>query len=115
MRLLPAFCILIIGLAACSPVNQKRDEDPDAVKTRVKIDNQNVMSMTIFVVKRGQEVRLGFVPGQSKETLTIPKDIVTVPTTIRLLADPVGSNSTPISNEFFVSPGDTIEMLIRPF
>jgi hypothetical protein len=114
MRVLTIVCALSLILGSCTPISQK-DGERDEGRTRVKIDNRNVMSMTIFVVRRGQEFRIGFVPGQSKETLTIPNDLIPVPTTLQLLANPVGSNASPISREFFVSPGDTIEMVIRSF
>ncbi|MFQ5865425.1 MAG: hypothetical protein ACE5IW_09380 [bacterium] len=114
MRILTVVFVVVLLFGSCTSASRKTREY-DTAKTKVKVDNQNVMSMTIYVLKRSEQIRLGLVPGLSTRVFAIPDDVVTGAAPVRLLADPVGSNLNPISEEFDVSPGDVIEMVIRPF
>lgn len=111
------FTIIFVGLllfGSCTATSRKAREY-DTGKTKVRVDNQNVMSMTIYVLKRTERIRLGLVPGLSTRVFAIPDDVVTGAAPLRFLADPVGSSRNPISEEFDASPGDVIEMVIRPY
>jgi hypothetical protein len=115
MRNLTTIFVVLLLLGSCTSAPRKAKEF-DTVGTRVKVENRNVMSMNIYVLKRSQRVRLGLVAGLTTRVLAIPNDlIVGAHSSLRLLADPVGSGRTPISEEFTVSPGDLIEMVIRSF
>ena len=114
MRILSAILVGLLLFGSCTSATHKTREN-DAGKTKVKVDNQNVMSMTIYVLQGTQRIQLGLVPGLNLKTFAIPEYLVTRATGLRLLADPVGSGQNPISEEFDVSPGDVIEMTIRPF
>ncbi len=114
MRILTIIFVGLLLLGSCTSASRKTGEY-DAGKTRVKVDNQNVMSMTIYVLQGTERIQLGLVPGLTIKTFTIPDHLVARATALRLLADPVGSGQTPISEEFDISPGDVIEMMIRPF
>jgi hypothetical protein len=103
-----------IGLTlGCSRNRAQTEIDPNA-ETRVVVDNQAFPDMTIYVLEGGRRVRLGLAGGNSKTTFTIPKYQVQTLTSIRFLADPIGSNRTPISESITVSPGDEVTLRIPP-
>ncbi len=114
MRILSIIFVILLLLGSCTSASRTTREY-DAGKTKVKVDNQNIMSMTIYVLQGSERINLGLVPGLTIRTFTIPDHLVARATSLRLLADPVGSSHSPISEEFSVSPGDVIEMVIKPF
>lgn len=109
--------LLLLGLSACATGARRGggaqivDEQP----TTVRVENQNWLDMNIFVLRGpggGTRVRLGTVPGASTRVFTIPRSLVFGATTLRFLADPVGSQRTPISNEITVREGDELRLTI---
>jgi len=114
MRIPTLIFVILLFLGSCTSTNRKTREY-DTGKTRVRVENRNEIPMTIYVLKRSQRVRLGRVSAHETSVFTIPADIVGRTAFVRLIADPVGSNRSPISEEFTVAPGDVIEMVIRTF
>jgi len=106
--------LLIIGLlfSACS-ARQRTEAELLAERTTVTVDNQSFSDMTIYV-SRGQRVRLGSARGHSKTTFTIPPSIVAGVSTLRFIADPIGSTRTSVSEEISVNPGDSVGLTIPP-
>jgi hypothetical protein len=82
--------------------------------TTLRVDNQSLLDMTIYAIRGSQRVRLGIAGGLRVTTLTIPSSLVFGVTSMRFLADPIGSNRTPISEEITVAAGDEIGLLIPP-
>jgi hypothetical protein len=106
--------LLIIGLlfSACS-TRQRSEGELLADRTTVTVDNQSFSDMTIYV-SRGQRVRLGSARGHSKTTFTIPPSIVAGVSTLRFIADPIGSTRSSVSEEISVNPGDSVGLTIPP-
>ena len=98
---------------ACASGGRKPDPlDLDA--TTLVVDNQSLLDMTIYVLRGSQRVRLGTATGLSKTRLTIPQSVVRAAMTLRFIADPVGSNRLPVSEEVSVSESDEIGIRIPP-
>ncbi len=114
MRILRLIFVILLFLGACTSTSRKPSEQPSG-KTKVSVENRNAIPMTIYVLKRSQRIRIGRVAAHETAVFPIPDDIVGNTAFVRLIADPVGSNRSPISEEFTVSPGDVIEMVIRTF
>jgi hypothetical protein len=70
--------------------------------------------MTIYLLAGSQRIRLGQAGGNSTTTLRIPSQYVFGATSLRFLADPIGSNRTPVSESITVTPGDEIGLVIPP-
>jgi hypothetical protein len=77
----------------------------------VRVENRAFTDMTIYIVHQSQRVRLGTVSALATTTFPIPRQFV-LGTSVRFLADPLGSNRTPVSEEISVFPGDEIELVI---
>jgi hypothetical protein len=101
-------------LSACS-MNKKEDEALEPVPpTRLRVENQAFLDMTIYVFRSSQRIRLGVASGNSTTRLTIPRNLVFGATPLRFQADPIGASRTPISQEITVSPGDEVTLTIPP-
>lgn len=83
-------------------------------QTMIRVDNQSVADMTIYAIRSGQRIRLGFATGLKVSTLTIPAYLIFGATPLRFLADPIGSSRTPVSDEITVTPGDVVTLTIPP-
>jgi hypothetical protein len=82
--------------------------------TAVRVDNQGFTDMTVYAVRSSQRVRLGLVPGHAVKTFDVPPGLVSGLTTLRFVADPIGSTRPSVSEEITVAPGDTVMMMIPP-
>jgi hypothetical protein len=104
---------LLILSSACggsrSSTQPPRQED---AKTFLIVDNRGPVDMTVYVLRGAQRYRLGICPGTSTRRFQIPGSLVFGATPLRFLADPIGSNRTPVSNEIPVRPGDEVRLLI---
>lgn len=98
-------------VAACGPAS-RRSAGGGEPQTTVMVENRNFLDMNVFVLRGGQRIRLGTVPGSSTRVLVIPQSLIFGSTSLRFLADPIGSRQTPISDDIVVRPGDQVTMVI---
>jgi hypothetical protein len=82
--------------------------------TTVEVDNQALADMNVYVLRGSQRIRLGLATGLSRSRFTIPRGIVFGATSLRFLADPVGGNATPVSEEITVTEGEEVVLRIPP-
>jgi hypothetical protein len=80
--------------------------------TRLRVENQAFLDMTIYVYRNSQRLRLGQATGNSTTRFTIPASLLFGATALRFQADPIGSSRAPISQEISVSPGDEVILTI---
>lgn len=112
LRVLLLAAICVAAPACASSGNNAAASEREI--TTVVVDNQALLDMTIYVLRGAQRLRIGVAPGLNKTRLTIPTGVVSGATSIRFIADPIGSNRTPISEEVTVGEGDEIELRIPP-
>jgi hypothetical protein len=77
----------------------------------VRVENRAFTDMTIYIVHQTQRIRLGTVSALGTTTFPIPRRFVSG-ASLRFLADPLGSDRTPVSEEISVFPGDEIVLVI---
>lgn len=112
--LMMAIACVAIG-TACARTNNDPDQAAEPVPvTRLRVENQAFLDMTIYVYRSTQRIRLGTANGNSTTRLTIPPNLIFGATPLRFQADPIGSNRASISQEITVSPGDEITLTIPP-
>ena len=116
MRLYVNVLAIVMSLSFSSACGGSR-ADPDSgrredPKTYLLVENRGPVDMTVYVLRGAQRYRLGIVPGTSTRRFVIPGSMVFGATPLRFLADPIGSNRTPVSNEIPVRPGDEVRLLI---
>ena len=107
LRTLPILAIAL--LAACT--SSRRAAAPREGAELV-VDNRAFSDMTIYAVDGTARRRLGFAPGNTKTTLQIPASLAN--RDLAILADPVGSSRTSISNRIYVRQGERVTLMIPP-
>ncbi len=98
-------------LTACGGARRQSADQP---ATTLRVENQSFLDMTIYLIAGAQRVRLGLATGNSTTTLRIPQQYVFGASSLRFLADPIGSNRTPISESITVTAGDEVGLVIPP-
>ncbi len=111
MRALPLL-LCTLAAAAChraavAPINPQAE-------VAVNVDNQNFLDMNVFLVRGGQRIRLGTVPGLTSRILMVRPDLVGYGTELRFELHPIGGRSNPVSETISVRPGDVIQLTIPP-
>jgi hypothetical protein len=112
MRLLAAVALALV-IGACVRAAPGAAADPARAGATLVVDNQSTLEMTVYATRGAERVRLGQARSLQSTTLRIPSDLVGG-FALRFIADPIGSNRTPISEEITVWPGDTVEIRIPP-
>jgi len=100
------------GLAACYGRGRNAATPQEPASLRVR--NQSFLDHNVYVLQGGSRARLGTVTGNSTRVLRIPPAFVQPGALLRFLADPIGSNATPVSDQILVSPGDEVQLTIPP-
>jgi len=111
MRVFPLL-LFTLAAAAChrgavAPINPQAE-------VAVSVDNQNFLDMNVFLIRGGQRIRLGTVPGLSSRMLMVRPELVGYGTELRFELHPIGGRSNPISETITVRPGDVVQLTIPP-
>jgi hypothetical protein len=116
MRYVSFVIVLLGGLAVAScRSGAARSAGSAQGSATLEVRNQSFSDMRIYAIRSGTErVRLGVVNGNSTGTLVIPGYLIAGLPSIRFLADPIGGNRTPVSEEISVRPGDLVQLTIPP-
>lgn len=107
-----------IGLAmalGCRPSSDPDTAAEPVPPTRLRVENQAFLDMTVYVYRSSQRIRLGNATGNATTRFTIPSNLIFGSTPLRFQADPIGGKRTPVSQEISVSPGDEVMLTIPPY
>jgi len=112
---MPAFARalpLVLVVAAChrpaaAPLNPRAE-------VAVTVENQNFLDMDVFLIRGGQRVRLGMVPGLSSRMLMVRPELIGYGTEVQFELHPIGGRGNPLSETISVRPGDVIHLTIPP-
>jgi len=119
-RRIPLLALLAAATAiapACArrPASQTPGANATEERTVLRVENLGFPDMTIYVLRGGaQRIRIGQAGGNRTTVLEIPGYLVRSPTPLRFIADPIGSNRAPVSDEITVSPGEEVVLTIPP-
>jgi hypothetical protein len=101
------------ALAQCGGRDPAANPSPSSV-AMLQVENRGFADMVIYAISGAQRVRLGLANGNSTKSFTIPTALIRGAGPLRFLADPIGGNRTPISEEMAVHPGDIVTLTIPP-
>jgi hypothetical protein len=105
--------LALLFLAACGGRSPESKPDPES-PAMLRVENQGFSDMIVYAVSGGQRVRLGMATGNSTRSFTIPQYLFRGGGPLRFLADPIGGNRAPVSEELTVQPGDIVTLTIPP-
>jgi hypothetical protein len=105
---------LAVASLGCRTGHGARDANDGPVRTTIDVQNEDFNDMTVYVLANGARTRLGIAPGNKTTVLTIPAYLLDGVPLMRFVAEPIGGNRTPVSEEVDVNPGDQLVMIIQP-
>lgn len=105
--------LALVILGACAGRSADTSARPDG-QAILQVENQGFADMVIYAVNGGQRIRLGMATGNSTRSFPLPTYLVRTGRSLRFLADPIGGNRTPVSEEMTVQPGDIVTLTIPP-
>lgn len=88
---------------------------PRIARTVLVVDNRSFVDMRIYVSNAGERMRIGYAPGLQVTAMTIPSTMIVGARLLRFLADPMGGDATARSEQMYVAPGDTVQLMIPPY
>jgi hypothetical protein len=101
--------------AGCARQQPETDITAEPVgPTRLLVQNQAFLDMTIYVYRNSQRIRLGQASGNGTTRFTIPASLIFGATPLRFQADPIGGRRTPVTSEITVTAGDEVVLTIPP-
>src|SRR2546426_12138722 len=111
MRVFPLL-LCTLAAAAChrgavAPINPQAE-------VAVSVDNQNFLDMNVFLIRGGQRIRLGTVPGLTSRTLMVRPELVGYGTELQFELHPIGGRSNPVTQTIPVRPAAAIHPTIPP-
>jgi hypothetical protein len=111
MRSVPLLSLVIIAACGGRPAQDTVRPDSQAM---LQVQNQSFADMVIYAVNGAQRIRLGMATGNSTKSFALPSYLIRTGGPLRFLADPIGGNRTPISEEMVVQPGEVVTLTIPP-
>jgi len=109
-----AFPLLLFALAAAACHRGAVAPIDPRAEVAVTVDNQNFLDMNVFLIRGGQRIRLGTVPGLSSRILMVRPDLIGYGTELQFELHPIGGRANPVSETISVRPGDVIQLTIPP-
>ena len=104
---LAAFTAAACHRGAVAPINPQAE-------VAVSVENQNFLDMNVFLIRGGQRIRLGMVPGLTSSILMVRPELIGYGTELRFELHPIGGRANPVSETITVHPGDVIHLTIPP-
>lgn len=104
---------LSLALAGCG--GRRAANTTTGEETMLVVKNDSYLDHNVYLLQGLQRVRMGTARGLATSRFTIPRQYVFGVSVLQFLADPIGSNVTPVSERINVAPGDEVHLLIRGF
>jgi len=74
------------------------------------VANGEFLDAVVYVVDRGQRVRLGVASSNRTTNFEIPAHILFAATALSFVADPIGAPARPSTGDVVIVPGDDLEL-----
>ena len=106
---LPIFAVALLLGTGCRLFRSSHPA-PEPPKTTLFVTNTEFLDAVVYVVDRGQNVRLGVASSNRTTTFDIPTHLVFAPRPLSFLIHPIGSGSRWSTGDVIIEPGDEIEL-----
>ena len=111
-----AALVAFLLVSACATAGQNGAGTPSSgarPRTTVVVRNTNFSAFTIYAVNGTERRRLGVVQPASSATFVIPAGMIAGVSSMRFVADPIGSDAVSSTYNLPVNEGDTLELTIN--
>ena len=111
-RLRLCFLVLLLGFSLAACRSSEEQTAPPVPDLTVHVQNNSVLDVVIYAIRETVRERLGTVTTARTSTFTIPGYLLTGTSTLRFVADPIGSRNEYLIGDVVVFPGDEIHLLV---
>jgi hypothetical protein len=109
LRRFTALAFLLLAPEACRHKSLAPAPEPPP-KTILHVANGEFLDAVVYVVDRGQRVRLGVASSNRTTNFEIPAHILFAATALSFVADPIGAPARPSTGDVVIVPGDDLEL-----
>ena len=112
LRRFAALALMLVaplGAEACRHKSLGPAPEPPP-KTILHVANSEFLDAVVYVVDRGQRVRLGVASSNRTTNFEIPAHILFTATPLSFVADPIGAPARPSTGDVVIAPGDDLEL-----
>jgi hypothetical protein len=106
--------VALLGALLSSACATHRPSNPlvsaRSVAPKVVVRNDNWLDVVIYAVHGSSRFRVGTVGGSSTTTFRLTGEAANGATPLQILADPIGSRSTYVTDPVTLSPGQRLEL-----
>ena len=107
------FALLLLAACATAGQNGTGTAAAPRPRTMVHVQNSAFSAYTIYAVTDTERRRLGVVQPAGTADFVIPAGMVVGTTTLRFLADPIGSDAVSTTYTLAVHEGDVLQLSIQ--
>lgn len=104
-----AACLASLGLESCRLLRSNQPA-PAPAKTFLHVTNGEYLDAVVYVVDRGQNVRLGVAGSNRTTTFELPSHLVFAPRPLSFSVHPIGAPTRPSTADVVIEPGDDIDL-----
>jgi len=101
--------LLTLGAPGCHR-SMSSQPAPVQPKTMLHVTNGEFLDAVVYVVERGQRVRLGVASSNRTTTFEIPPHMLFSSTALSFVLDPIGAPARPSTGDVVIDPGDDLEL-----
>jgi hypothetical protein len=101
---------LSLGVGACHSPKASILPAPEQPKTFLHVTNGEFLDAVVYIVNRGQRIRLGVASSNRTTNFEIPSNLIFGATPMAFVIDPIGGRSRPASGDVVIDPGDEVEL-----
>ena len=106
---LTLFFVAPLGVPACRHKSLGPAPEPPP-KTILHVANGEFLDAVVYVVDRGQRVRLGVASSNRTTNFEIPPHLLFAATPLSFVVDPIGAPARPSTGDLVIVPGDDLEL-----
>ena len=109
LRAAAVAAVMMLSSGCAAKHGVPRNEDDRIV---IRVANNHPLDVTVYAVNQGMRVRLGTVSTATSERFQLALREINPSGELRLLADPVGSRRSTLSEPIQVFPGQIVEWVL---
>ena len=106
--------ILVVCALACAGPRQDVDPEPvQAAGFSLILNNRHLLDVNIFLQHDGQPDRIAMVPSSTSRAIVLPLRMLGQSKTIRIIAEPIGDETSYTTDVLVVQPGQIVELNVE--
>ena len=106
--------ILLLVMLGCAGPRQNVDPEPvEADGFSLILNNRHLLDVNIFLQHDGQPDRIATVPSSTSRAMVLPLRMLGQSKTIRIIAEPIGDQTSYTTDVLVVQPGQIVELNVE--